>query len=63
MIRVTKTCMQHGRDRLARPVLRRRPHLVPSATASGFARCSACGANIYVGFVDMDEDRACAARS
>jgi hypothetical protein len=44
----TKTCMQSV---YVRGVLckRRRPHVVPSATADGYARCEACGVDVYVG--------------
>ena len=44
--------MQITTSRDHRPVRRRLPHVVPDSTGdsnNGYARCEACGAEVYVG--------------
>jgi hypothetical protein len=46
----SKTCKQTVTDiRTGRTVTRSLPHIVPEWDASGYARCEACGQDIYVG--------------
>jgi len=49
---MSKTCMQKAFDREGRPTARRLPHDVPVGTGdpnNGYALCSSCGVEVYVG--------------
>ena len=46
----TKTCMQKVLSRRTGRVIERRlPHVVPDGTVDGYAYCSECGTEVYVG--------------